>query len=150
MIGLLKQLKGQEGALLRDDEKVNSCTQWIRMPLICPVKVFAPVLLIFHHRHRWWFVVCKYAKLLSYNYCSRYIVLLPSVIVHSMLQFDVMTMLPYFESIRMEKGLNFDRVVIDDKDSIRFENMAKQVKVNEVFVSALLSTELGITCTWLW
>lgn len=64
-----------------------------------------------------------------------------------MLQFDVMTMLPYFESIRMEKGLNFDRVVIDDKDSIRFENMAKQVKVNEVFVSALLSTELGITCT---
>uniref|UniRef100_A0A0M3I6L8 FTH domain-containing protein n=1 Tax=Ascaris lumbricoides TaxID=6252 RepID=A0A0M3I6L8_ASCLU len=65
----------------------------------------------------------------------------------SHVQFDVMTMLPYFESIRMEKGLNFDRVVIDDKDSIRFENMAKQVKVNEVFVSALLSTELGITCT---
>uniref|UniRef100_A0A915BM41 Uncharacterized protein n=1 Tax=Parascaris univalens TaxID=6257 RepID=A0A915BM41_PARUN len=54
-------------------------------------------------------------------------------------------MLPYFKSIRTEKGLNFDRVVIDDKVAILFESMAKEVKVKEVFVSALLSTELGIT-----
>ncbi|VDM42710.1 unnamed protein product [Toxocara canis] len=44
----------------------------------------------------------------------------------SNLQFDLMQMRPYFESLRTQKGLYFDRVFMESNTMIRYERMMRQ------------------------